>query len=475
VATRKSRSEVNSALQRFRFAATGRWAVSIRTYVAIVFPFGFLTSIEREQILNPGPLSESALIALGGELACALFIYVTQALLLGNRTRELVALWRCVFLWFGAGLVRGVFTALNAYWGFDRDYDFGIRIPSAFFYTGSAMVLAAFYFGTIERKRIQSRALSTLGTFLEQDEAQLAQIARERRLKAIEVIEVELLPKVSQLKNGIKNVLTARIPNESQEIDKGELEKLYNQSRDLASSLDDQKRSYDDLPERVNSIVSGGKSSSYISTILPKVISIRVTFVVIIVGSFSGQFARNGLDGVLAGFLGAIAITLYLLPISQLIKRNLGPYRLLIFLAYVGAFAVQAGYNVIQPKIGIILDFPFPPWYSGIKTTYGVFIASIIATLIIEVQGRFEGEIEKGSDLIQKVDDLNARADLLEISVFEGRYGTLQGKITGVTMALHLMASMNNITIERKSELLSGANDLLSESLSEIEKLKAHQ
>jgi hypothetical protein len=37
------------------------------------------------------------------------------------------------------------------------------------------------------------------------------------------------------------------------------------------------------------------------------------------------------------------------------------------------------------------------------------------------------------------------------------------------------MASMNNITVERKSELLSGANDLLSESLSEIEKLKAHQ
>jgi hypothetical protein len=475
VATRKSSSEVNSALQRFRFAATGRWAVSIRTYVAIVFPFGFLTSIEREQLLNPGPLSQSALIALGGELACALFVFVTQALLLGNRTRELVALWRCVFLWFGAGVVRGTFTALNAFWGFDRDYDFGVRIPAALFFTGSAMALSAFYFGTIERKRIQSRALFTLGTFLEQDEAQLAQIAVERRLKAIEVIEVELLPKVSQLKNGIKSVLLTTPPDESQEIDKDELEILYNQSRDLASALDDQKQSYDNLPERLNSSVSRENSSSYISAILPKVISIRVTFLVIIIGSFSGQFARNGLEGLIAGFLGAIIITSYLLPISQLIKRNLGPYKVLIFLAYLGAFVVQAGYNVIQPKIGIILDFPFPPWYSGIKTTYGVFIASIIATLIIEVQGKFESEIERGSDLIQKVDDLNTRAELLEMSVFEGRYGTLQGKITGVTMALHLMASMNNITVERKSELLSGANDLLSESLSEIEKLKAHQ
>ena len=108
MATRKSRSEVNSALQRFRFAATGRWAVSIRTYVAIVFPFGFLTSIEREQILNPGPLSESALIALGGELACALFIFVTQEIksrkiprwFLNNSSGKPDAMWTLVFISF---------------------------------------------------------------------------------------------------------------------------------------------------------------------------------------------------------------------------------------------------------------------------------------------------------------------------------------------------------------------------------------
>ena len=59
-------------------------------------------------------------------------------------------------------------------------------------------------------------------------------------------------------------------------------------------------------------------------------------------------------------------------------------------------------------------------------------------------------------------------------SVFEGRFGTLQGKISGVTMALHLIGSetMGKISNERKVELLKDANKLLGQSLSEIENLK---
>lgn len=59
-------------------------------------------------------------------------------------------------------------------------------------------------------------------------------------------------------------------------------------------------------------------------------------------------------------------------------------------------------------------------------------------------------------------------------SIFEGRFGTLQGKLSGVTMALHLIGSetMGKISKERKLELLRDANKLLSQSLSEIENLK---
>ena len=189
------------ALQRFRFAATGRWAVSIRTYLSIVFPFGYITSVERELWLSSGSFSEAALIALGGELVCALYLYISQALLLGNRKRELQPIWRCIFVWFSAGLVRGFFTAINAVYGFKQGYELGVRLPTAIFYTGVAMALAAFYFGTIERRRMEARALNSLGKVLEQEEIELNELEKAKRLSATEVIEGQLLPQVNQLKN----------------------------------------------------------------------------------------------------------------------------------------------------------------------------------------------------------------------------------------------------------------------------------
>ena len=468
MATRKSSREVKLALQRFRYAATGRWAISIRTYLAVVFPFGYLTSIEREELLNARSISQAAVIALGGELACALYLFVAQALLLGNRTRELQPLWKCVFVWFSAGLVRGLFTAVNAKLGFDQSYHLGVRLPAAIFYTGVAMALAAFYFGTIERRRIEALAMSSLGRVLEQEELGLTEIESQTRLSAIAVIEDQLLPQVTQLRNGIKNMLATKWASGSQDVEDKTLEDLYQQSLGLSRSLEEQKKSYgshrsDKGFEKVNE-----SSFTYISSLLPRVISIRVTFVMVLVGSFTGQFARNGFNGVIAGAIGATIITLYLLPFSQLLKRKLLSPWIIYPFAYIGVFFVQGAFNYLQPTVGISLE-----WYSGIKTTYGVFIASIIASLIIAVQGDFEGKSERGINLSQKVERMSSSNQFLENSVFASRYGTLQGKITGVTMALHLMSGMTNVSSERKSKLLSEANEMLADSINEIERLRA--
>jgi len=107
-----------------------------------------------------------------------------------------------------------------------------------------------------------------------------------------------------------------------------------------------------------------------------------------------------------------------------------------------------------------------------VKTTYGVFVASIIATLIISSQGKFKGEAERGADLRRKVEEISAKNSLLEESIFISRYGTLQGKITGVTMALHLMSEMKNVSTDKRSKLLSDANEMLAESIGQIEQLK---
>ena len=63
MAARKSYCQVNYYIQRFRYAALGRWAVSIRTYL-LIFPFGYLVTTERELIFNEVGLSRAALIAL---------------------------------------------------------------------------------------------------------------------------------------------------------------------------------------------------------------------------------------------------------------------------------------------------------------------------------------------------------------------------------------------------------------------------
>jgi hypothetical protein len=138
------------------------------------------------------------------------------------------------------------------------------------------------------------------------------------------------------------------------------------------------------------------------------------------------------------------------------------------FLGYVGAFVLQAVYSVIQPKLFLVLDNPFAPWYAAIKTTYGLYISSLIASMLVLVQGSFKKLIESGAQLEKNVKILHLQNLTLEQSITESQYGTLQGKISGVSMALHLMSTMEAIDQTRKTELLSGASQLLKESLNSL-------
>ena len=160
---------MKEAFTRFRYATTGRWAVSIRTYSAIIFPFGFLTSIEREQLFNTIGIAQAATIAFAGEIAACLYIYILQATLLRGRYEQLQPLRRCAFVWVSAGVVRGFFTACYGFWVYGFALNFSSKIVPSTFYTAFAMMVAAFYFGTIERKRIEIQAMNSLGKVLSQE------------------------------------------------------------------------------------------------------------------------------------------------------------------------------------------------------------------------------------------------------------------------------------------------------------------
>lgn len=459
---------MKAAFQRYRFAATGRWAVSIRTYSTLVFPFGFLTAIERTQFNFDVSISKAATIALGGELVCALYLFLAQALLLGNRRKESQPLWRCVFVWFSAGLVRGFFTACNGAWSFGFDYAFEVHVLPSASYTGVTMGLIAFYFGSIERKRIQIKALEALGNVLEQEKQGLAEIERVKLAQAQTVLEQQLLPQVSQLQVGIGKALS-----QENGITKSEdLQHLYKQSLEVGNSLESQKVNYSRAEVTQSKRSARGDAFSYWSALIPRVLSIRISFILMVIGSFAGQFARNGFEGAKVGFIGAIFLTLYLFPLSWIIKRNLRFKAMAYLFGYIGAFAVQAFYNLLQPKLGFYLNYPYEPWYSGLKTLYGVYIASVIATLITSVEGTFKGIDESGKTLRDSVESMAIQNIEIERSLLESQFGTLQGKIAGVTMALHLMNSMESVSEEKKSELLSGANELLKDSLVTLNKLQ---
>ena len=456
------------ALLRFRYAATGRWAVSIRTYTPIVMPFGFLTSIEREQSFNNTSISQAVVIAVGGELACALYISVMQSVLLGNRYQRLQPIWRCLLVWFGAGFVRGFFTACNANWSFGYEFAFINRLIPSMTYTGFAMALVAFFFGSIERKRIEIKALNSLDQILQTDQISLAEAEERQKVIAQQVFQNQILPQINSLQDGINELLK----DSKNQTDSKSLKTLYEQSVAVANSLQFQKGKLQNQQVMNSQSDENQYPYSYWSALLPRTLSVRITFITLLLGSFSGQYSRNGIEGVKAGFIGAVIVTAYIFPLAQIVKKDMRFKSIAYFLGYIGAFFLQAVYNVIQPKLLLVLDNPYAPWYSAIKTTYGLYIASVIASMLVLVQGSFKNLIESGTQLEKNVEILHLQNLALEQSITESQFGTLQGKISGVSMALHLMSAMESIDQKRKTELLSGASQLLKESLNSLKIMK---
>ena len=460
---------MNLYIQRFKYAATGRWAVSIRTYL-LIFPFGYLVSVERELLLNNVSLSQAAGIAIAGELASFLYLFLAQEILLGRRREQSQPIWRCFLVWITTGLVRGFGVSIYASWAFGYGFDALRRIPAATTYTTVVMALAAFYFGSIDRKRTELLALSSLDELLIQDKGTLEALDAKRSADAIKVLENNLLPQVRALQLGIKGVLEKELDSESAD----NLSKLHAQSLEINRALEVERVAL--LGSRNGNSQTFGNHAevSYWSAVIPRIISVRLTALFYTLGVFSGQFQRNGIEGVLAGMLGIVPLMIVLLPLSQIIKKVKRGRFMLFLITFLSAFLASYFYNIAQTSIGFTLDFPYQPWYSALKTTYGIYFASVIASLIVDVSGKHENATYRGQANRKNVDQLFSRSVALEKTLYESQFGALQGKISGVTMALHLIESetMGRIAPARKLELLGNANDLLGQSLADIERIK---
>ena len=460
---------MKEAFTRFRYATTGRWAVSIRTYSAIIFPFGFLTSIEREQLFNTIGIAQAATIAFAGEIAACLYIYILQATLLRGRYEQLQPLRRCAFVWVSAGVVRGFFTACYGFWVYGFALNFSSRIVPSTFYTAFAMMVAAFYFGSIERKRIEIQAMNSLGKVLSQEQKELSDIQKDLSAQFSEVLDKELLPQAEVLRDQISQALILQPQSENNHI----FEELQIKGNELSSALEIQLKKF--MGAKTNTESFKEQQFSYWFALIPRTVSIRLTFILLFLGSASGQFPRNGIQGVLSGILATFIVVTYLLPFSFLFKRTNFSRVILLIASFGGVFLLQYFYVIMQSKVLTSLEHPFEPWYAGLKTMYGVYLASVIASLMIQIGYSHKGVVEGSLNLQKGIQSLTKNNSGLESSNFEARYGVLQGKITGVTIALHLLnsKSLGEISESRKQELLFNANSLLTQSIASIKNLEA--
>ena len=462
---------MKDAFTRFRYASTGRWAVSIRTYSAIIFPFGFLTSIEREQLFHTIGIAQAATIAFAGEITACLYIYILQATLLRGRYEQLQPLRRCAFVWVSAGVVRGFFTACYGFWVYGFALNFSSRIVPSTFYTAFAMMVAAFYFGSIERKRIEIQAMNSLGKVLSQEQNELSGIQKDLSAQFSEVLDKELLPQAEVLRDQISQALISQPQSENNHI----FEELQIKGNELSSALEIQLEKFIGAKSKTNTEPFEEAQFSYWFALIPRTVSIRLTFILLLLGSASGQFPRNGLGGVLSGILATFIIVAYLLPFSFLFKRTNFSRVILLTASFGGVFLLQYFYVIMQSTVLTSLERPFEPWYAGLKTMYGVYLASVIASLMIQIGYSHKGVVEGSLNLQKGIQSLTKNNSGLESSNFEARYGVLQGKITGVTIALHLLnsKSLGEISESRKQELLFNANSLLTQSIASIKNLEA--
>lgn len=456
------------AFERFKDAATGRWAVALPIYL-ITVPFGAMVAIERESAFNKGfPLSHHVLITTAGYLASFLYLFTMQATVLKNRRIQPQALWKCIFVWYSTGSVQGLASGFYAHQTYGDGWHLAVRVGMPTFYTGSALALIAFYFGSIERRRIEDEALRRLDGLLSIERGELVATDALVRSQAHAALDGQLRPQIEKL----QFLLADRDLS-----DQAAIGALVKRSEEISSALDRQADLI--LQSRVirgEEKASDSKPITYLSNIFPNNLSVRISVVVIAFGAITGQLPRNGLAGVIAGTSGALFMGLLLLGLSRIVKRmhQTGRVTFLVF-SYVVVFLGQALWTYLIPKIGFTLNDPYPPFYSAIKTLYGVYIASIISTLIIETSTRREKSKELSERTLGDLTYLAREQEILEHHLFTTRFGTLQGKISGAIMALRLLdsAAKSSEFAQKREFLLSEAEKLLNDALIEIQELGA--
>ena len=341
-------------------------------------------------------------------------------------------------------------------WVFDFEPDLAVRTILPTVFTGVSSAILAFYFGTIDKRRIENNALAALDAYLLEDKESLFSRDGKARMEAITTLKNSLEPEIERLQNIASGM--------NQEISEMKNRDALRKILRLASEIE----------VRIDKEVMNADAKPIYFGLEPKVISVRLTAIAITLGMFAGQITRNGPRGVASGALGVIFLTLIVFILRRISKKLTGSdLRKLIIISYPVVFIIQMVYvNNISPLF-FDLTNPYMPWYSAMKTVYGYYLASVIAGLLIENTEKLSVARIAHTQLTEEISELNRDQILLNNHIMLTRFGTIKGKIAGVSMALNLMldTSPGSEKLNTKNALLVNAIGLLSEANEEIERL----
>lgn len=462
-------------LENFFTVTTGRWAVSLQS-VAMYLPFSFLYSLERESTLNISPFNTQLVVVTSGQLASILYLFIAQATLLSSRKERKQSFMLCLFVWSSSGIVAGFVSDLYSHNILGGDSHLFVRIANSTFISGLGLGIVAYCFGTIHKLRVEKSVYQSLEQILMKDSLNI----NESQNRATEIVtsnlNESLLPKVLKLQK-----LTSDLQKSGT-------------SESLAVALHALELQAKDLQVKLNStLTSIVQSQSQFSTkpaeILPtrklmtgpfpRDLSVGTSFLILALGATLAQSTRNGLLGSLVGILSSVIIVtvLYILRTIGMRLNALGT-GWFNAVSYFLVFGFQYLTTTVVQHSLTSLPYPYEAWYSALKTFFGVYLASLISTLVTEQNNSINIMKATNTEQLSQIESLNISHDQIQHLSSSTLVGAIQGQISGVIMALNVLTNTDGMQNSKRdlSKFIASTSELLGDAIWEIQQAgkKAH-
>ena len=437
----------------------------------LYLPISFIFALEREFALAPGNFSDQLKIVLAGELTSFLFLHISSLTLLRNRKFKQQSLFLCVFVWATTGVIRGFFAEFYATSILGFESHAVLRILVSVLFSTLGLALAAYSFGSIYELETKKAALRSLNGFISSENIGLNAEQIAMKEEAIITLQQTLIPKVIQLQR-----LTAGL-------------KKYELSQPLALalfSLEEQAHrlvyqmrvnldNLESIPNPRSGVVSRIFSTSRTTlNFWPNLISVKLSFSVLLIGGVVVQFGRNTIIGALCSILGSVISVVTLLVFDRISKRIVISRRSLVVAS--ALFTVYVFHYLYSSRIvPALFDLarPLDPWYSATKVTLGVYFASLFLSFLKADSLLLKTMSNESTNSRVILDLKSSKNKLLDVVNTTTNQGELQGHISGVIMALNLLTKDEDTFLSSKdpSGIINNANTLLSNAIAEIQNL----